>query len=127
MLINSRLYSVFHNKCPRCHEGDFFVTKSAFTRHFDDMHERCPHCNLNFSPEPGFYWAAMFVSYAFSSAWTLITFFIAVIWLKIDLDYYLMGLVPTLLLLTPPFFRMARRTWLSFFVKPDVHHVQAAR
>jgi hypothetical protein len=87
------------------------------------MHDHCEHCNLNFSPEPGFYWASMFVSYALFTIWTLATFFIVVIGLKIDLDYYLIGLVPTLILLTPFFFRMARRSWLTIFVKPDVGRV----
>ncbi|WP_375446819.1 DUF983 domain-containing protein [uncultured Fibrella sp.] len=120
MPTSNRLYSIVFNKCPRCHEGDFFKTKSAFSRHFDQMHDHCPHCNLNYMPEPGFYWASMFVSYAYSSLWTLATFFIVVIGLNVDLDYYLIGLVPTLLLLTPLFFRMARRTWLLIFVKPEV-------
>ncbi len=70
-------------------------------------------------PEPGFYWASMFVSYAFTTVWTLITFLTAVIWLNVDLTYYLVGLVVTLLLLTPFFFRISRRTWLTLFVKPD--------
>jgi hypothetical protein len=70
-------------------------------------------------PEPGFYWASMFISYAFFTIWILITFFVAVAWLEIDLNYYLVGLVPTLFLLTPFFFRMARRSWLTIFVKPD--------
>ncbi|GAB3543076.1 DUF983 domain-containing protein [Spirosoma fluminis] len=127
METNSRLYSVIYNKCPRCHQGDFFVKNSAFSRHFDDMHERCSHCDLNFMPEPGFYWASMFVSYAFFTIWTLATFFVVVVWLNIDLDYYLMGLIPTLFLLTPFFFRMARRTWLTIFVKPDVQLVKSAK
>lgn len=70
-------------------------------------------------PEPGFYWASMFVSYAFTTVWTLSTFLTAVIWLNVDLTYYLVGLIVTLLLLTPFFFRISRRTWLTLFVKPD--------
>ena len=124
MSTDSRLYSVLFNKCPRCHQGDFFVTKSAFSRHFDQMHDHCPHCGENFMPEPGFYWASMFVSYGFFTIWTLTTFFIVVIWLKIDLDYYLTGLIPTLILLTPYFFRMARRTWLTIFIKPEPSRVR---
>lgn len=123
---NSRLYSVLFNKCPRCYKGDFFVSNSAFSRHFDDMHPKCPVCGLNFMPEPGFYWASMFVSYGFFTIWTLLTFFIVVIWLKVDLDYYLIGLVPTLILLTPFFFRMARRVWLVIFVQPDPHWTHQA-
>ncbi|TGE22483.1 DUF983 domain-containing protein [Hymenobacter aquaticus] len=33
------------------------------------MPERCPVCGVAYEPEPGFYWGAMFVSYAFSVAW----------------------------------------------------------
>lgn len=123
MTTRSRLYSILNNKCPRCQQGDFFVTSSAFSRNFDKMHPRCPHCNLNYTPEPGFYWASMFVSYAFYTLYILATFFVVVVWLKVDLNYYLVGLVPTLVLLTPFFFRMARRTWLNIFVKPDPHSV----
>jgi len=118
MASSSRFYSILFNKCPRCHEGDFFVSKSAFSRNFDKMHDHCPHCGENFMPEPGFYWASMFVSYAFFTIWSLLTFFVFVVWLEIDLDYFLIGLVPSIILLTPYFFRMARRTWLTIFIKP---------
>ncbi len=69
-------------------------------------------------PEPGFYWASMFVSYAFYTVYTLLTFLVLVQWFQIDLDYYLFGLIPTLILLTPYFFRMARRSWLTLFIVP---------
>jgi uncharacterized protein (DUF983 family) len=119
MSTGNKVNSILFNKCPRCLQGDFFVTKSAFSRGFDKMHDHCPHCNLNYMPEPGFYWASMFVSYALYTIYILITFFIVVSWLKVDLNYYLVGLVPTLILLTPYFFRLARRTWLNIFVSPD--------
>lgn len=32
------------------------------------MYERCPHCGLKFEVEPGYFYAAMYVSYAFSVA-----------------------------------------------------------
>lgn len=85
------------------------------------MHDHCPHCGENFMPEPGFYWASMFVSYALYTIYILITFFVFVQWLQVDLDYYLIGLVPTLILLTGYFFRMARRTWLTLFIAPKPH------
>ncbi|GAB3253002.1 DUF983 domain-containing protein [Larkinella harenae] len=121
MLKDNRLYSIVFNKCPRCHQGDFFVTKSAYSRRFDEMHEKCPHCGEVLIPEPGFYWGSMFVSYAFYTLYTLLTFFVFVQWLKIDLNHYLIGLTPTLILLTPYFFRLARRSWLTFFTAYDPH------
>lgn len=30
------------------------------------MNEHCPHCGLRFEVEPGYFYAAMYVSYAFS-------------------------------------------------------------
>jgi hypothetical protein len=30
---------------------------------FLEMPERCPHCGMHFTPEPGFYMGSMFVSY----------------------------------------------------------------
>lgn len=118
MSTDSRLYSVVFNKCPRCHQGNFFVSNSAFRKNFDKMHDHCPHCGENFMPEPGFYWASMFVSYAFYTLYILLTFFIVVQGFQVDLDYYLAGLLPSLVLLTPYFFRMARRTWLTLFIEP---------
>lgn len=118
MSTDSRFYSILFNKCPRCHQGDFFVKKSAFSKDFDKMHDHCPNCEENFMPEPGFYWASMFVSYGLYTLYILLTFFVFVQGLQIDLDYYLMGLIPTLVLLTPYFFRVARRTWLTLFIEP---------
>ena len=31
------------------------------------MHKRCAVCNLDFEPEPGFYFGAMFISYTISA------------------------------------------------------------
>lgn len=124
MATHNRLYSIVFNKCPRCQQGDFFVTKSAFSPRFDQMHDHCPHCQENFNPEPGFYWGSMFVSYAFYTAFTLITFFAFVQGLKVDVDYYLAGLIPALIVLTPYFFRMARRAWLTIFISPTPRKIQ---
>ena len=32
------------------------------------MHQDCPHCGFHFEIEPGFFWGAMYISYAFSVA-----------------------------------------------------------
>lgn len=35
------------------------------------MHRRCPKCNLDYEPEPGFYFGALIISYGISS-WMLL-------------------------------------------------------
>ena len=117
MLKGTKLYSILFNKCPRCQEGDFFITNTAYDlRRFDKMHHRCSHCDLRFEPEPGFFFGAMYVSYAFYVAFIISTFVLFNVLLSVDLTYYLIGLIPALVLLTPFFFRLARRTWINFFV-----------
>ncbi len=59
----SKLYSIFTMKCPRCHEGEMFETGAySFKKPFD-MLPTCSKCQLNYEPEPGFYYGAMFISY----------------------------------------------------------------
>lgn len=127
MLKGTKLYSILFNRCPRCQEGDFFVTKSAYSKKFDKMHEHCSRCNLRYSPEPGFFSGAMYVSYAYYVAFIISSFVLINVILGINLDYYLMALLPSLIILTPFFFRLARRTWLSFFVnyRPDQDKLHA--
>ncbi len=75
----SKWYSIFNMKCPRCHEGDMFLTGSwSFIKPFD-MHERCPNCNLNYYPEPGYYYGAMFISYIWT-AWFCLIFMGVFFW-----------------------------------------------
>lgn len=122
MLKGTKLYSILFNKCPRCQEGDFFVSNSAYDlKRFDKMHERCPHCDLRYEAEPGFFVGAMYVSYAFYVAYIISMFLLFIVILDIDLNYFLGGLLPSLVAMTPYFFRLARRTWINIFVsyKPD--------
>ena len=63
---SSKLYSILKFKCPYCQEGDFY--KSTNPYNFSSMSEvkdSCEKCNRKFSIEPGFYYGAMYVSYAF--------------------------------------------------------------
>lgn len=52
-------------KCPRCRRGDMFST-SMYGFKQQKMHINCPHCNMKFEKEPGYFYVAMFVSYAFN-------------------------------------------------------------
>jgi uncharacterized protein (DUF983 family) len=66
--IDSSALALLRLKCPHCHEGPLF-THSAFNlTKFAQMPAHCPVCGQAYEPEPGFYWGAMFVSYAFTVA-----------------------------------------------------------
>jgi|SRR5690606_7041257 uncharacterized protein (DUF983 family) len=54
-------------RCPRCRTGKIFEG-SMFRLKGQKMNKNCPHCGLKFEMEPGFFYVAMFVSYALNVA-----------------------------------------------------------
>jgi hypothetical protein len=83
----------------------------------DKMHARCPHCNENYWPEPGFYYGSMFVSYALSIALS-VSVFVAmnVLWTFEVLPFLAINAV-ILLAAFPWMFRTSRAMWLNIFVQ----------
>jgi uncharacterized protein (DUF983 family) len=128
MFKGTRLYSILANKCPRCHEGDFFKTKNPYDlKDFDKINGHCPVCGENFEREPGFYIGSMYVSYALSTALTVSTFVIFVLLLDFDVLNVLYVLLPLFIVLLPVFFRTARIIWLNLFVGYSPEKAQLAR
>jgi uncharacterized protein (DUF983 family) len=50
--------------CPRCRKGKLFVNSGFRIGGFMKMNTHCSHCGVKFEPEPGFFWGAMYFSYA---------------------------------------------------------------
>ncbi len=66
-MATSKFAALSQSKCPRCRVGKMFEGPVyGFKR--QRMLEYCPHCGLKFEIEPGYFYAAMYVSYAFSVA-----------------------------------------------------------
>ena len=120
----SKLYSIFFNRCPRCQRGSFFAVNNPYNlKRFDQMNERCPCCGERFVREPGYYTGALYVSYAYYTALIVTCFIVFEVFLDMDLTYFLIILVVLIIGLTPCVFRLARLTWINFFVSfdPRVH------
>jgi uncharacterized protein (DUF983 family) len=62
----SKLTAMANARCPQCHEGRLFKYKWWNLFNFTQMHENCPHCDLRYEVEPGFFFGAMYISYAFT-------------------------------------------------------------
>jgi uncharacterized protein (DUF983 family) len=60
--------AILNGKCPRCREGNIFPTSIVSYRKLTEVHDRCPHCDAVLTPEPDFFYGAMYISYAFSVA-----------------------------------------------------------
>jgi len=114
----SRNSAVFGLKCPACREGDLFKPVSKLSDLFE-MYDNCPNCDQQYEIEIGFYWGAMYVAYALSSAVcmgsTLI--FMFVFNLSMMTSFVLMLIL--IILVSPYIFRLARSIWLHAFVKKE--------
>lgn len=70
--IKNRIVAFLSGRCPKCQTGSIFQSSFLSTK-FQKVNDRCPHCGTNFSPEPGFFWGAMYFSYALVVGWCIVT------------------------------------------------------
>lgn len=113
----SKIYSIFALKCPRCHEGEMFETGSwAFVKPFD-MLKKCPHCQLDYEPEPGYFYGAMFISYIWT-AWVCLLGIMLFHWYlgwSLPRSFAVLGLITAVNFVY--IFRISRAMWLNINVK----------
>ena len=120
----SKLYSTFNLKCPQCHTGEMFETGSWSFKKSLDMNPKCDKCGLNFFPEPGYYYGAMFISYIWTGWFCLL--FIALFhwWLGYSqtVAFSLLGLFIVLNFVY--IFRISRMMWININVRYDADAIQ---
>jgi uncharacterized protein (DUF983 family) len=110
----TKIQAVINHKCPRCRKGDIFKT-SAYSMKYADIFDRCSNCNLRYEVEPGFFYAAMYVSYVFIIAELVTTGVIAFFFLGESYFWLTIGLVITpAILLSRVNFRYSRTILLHF-------------
>lgn len=114
----TKLYSIVKFKCPQCHEGDFFVSHPYDLKNAGKLHQYCSECGLKYAKEPGFYYGAMYVSYAFG-----VTLFVAVVVLyylifkRIDV-WIMLGIVGFFSVITAPFnYALSKIIWANLFIR----------
>ena len=121
------VWSVLNNKCPRCRQGNLFVSDKPYTfKNNVKMHEFCPVCGQRTEIEVGFYYGTSYVSYAITVAISVATF---VAWwvllgfsVKDNSIFYWLGVNAFLLIvLQPLLMRFSRTLWLSWFVRYDAN------
>jgi uncharacterized protein (DUF983 family) len=122
---DSKIYSIVKFKCPRCHEGQFLVSHPYDLKRVGDVREKCDVCDLNFAPEPGFYYGAMYVSYAlgvalFVTIWASCNWFFdnVSVWTQIGLVVFFS------IILGPYLFALSKIIWANFFIHFDKNYVK---
>ena len=117
----SQTYAAVNAKCPKCRRGDMFAN-GMYSFSSQKMNETCPHCGFRFEIEPGYFYVAMFVSYAFNVA-QMVTLAVALYMLTGSRNpwIYVSVLLGSAVLLSPFNFRYSRVV-LLYWLTPGVHY-----
>jgi uncharacterized protein (DUF983 family) len=119
------LYSVFANKCPRCHKGKVLSSsKPLKISSLLDTEKTCSHCNLKYEKEVGFFTGALYVSYAMMSGMFIVAYILQLTVLDWDTSNFALFMLVLILLSFPFIARWSRLLWLNFFVsyEPNTKH-----
>jgi hypothetical protein len=115
----TKLYSIVKNKCPHCHEGPFFNHNNPYNlTNFYKMDDSCKVCGEKFTREPGFFFGAMFISYALNVAWFVSGWVATLILLPEETNILLIAsiIIGFGLIMAPLTYRLSRLIWINFFI-----------
>jgi len=109
-------------------EGDLYPDMNPYhLKHTTEMYTHCLKCDLNFCPEPGYFYGAMYVSYAFTIAIGVGVFLLYFFHVpKFSPIPFLIILTIVLAILAPYTFRTSRAIWLNFFIRFSKEHQEIA-
>ena len=102
-------------KCPRCHQGNLFVTSTLNLSGFYKMYRNCPVCKQTFEPEPGFYFGAMFVAYGMLVPMSVLTWITLFFVFHPAFEVYVVVILVLNVLLLPFIFRYSRTLYVFGF------------
>jgi uncharacterized protein (DUF983 family) len=112
------LYSMIHQKCPKCHEGNLFKSR-AYQKGFAKMNETCSHCGLRYEQEPSFFSGAMYVSYALQVALFTTVYVALRVLFNPETNVYILCTIGAAILLLPLTLRLSRSIYINFFIDYD--------
>lgn len=106
-----RFWAIIRLRCPRCLAGNVF-------RSLWRMHDLCPNCQLKYLREPGFFFGAMYFSYALGILSALPTAIVMFVY-GIRSEWIGAAVVVQLAVLSPLLFRYSRVVWMHFDQRMD--------
>jgi uncharacterized protein (DUF983 family) len=126
---SSKWAALCSSKCPKCRTGKMFVGPTyGFKR--QRFNEICGYCGFRFEIEPGYFYAAMYVSYALSVGQILVAGWIAYQLTHSESPwFYLIVLLVAIIAFAPFNFRYSRLILLHYLtpkVKFDRKFMQEA-
>lgn len=117
----SKVLNALKCKCPNCKKGKIFNTKgNILLLNIPKMNDRCTVCNYKFERETGFFFGAMFVSYALAAAQMITS--LVLFWYFIDLSPLRVFAIIVIIafLLSTINFKLSRSIWIYLFYKDKI-------
>lgn len=117
--------SVLQLKCPKCRQGDLFCNKKIYQyKGFFDMPRKCTKCGQDFEIETGFYYGAMYVSYAITIALIVAVFTALIVFNIFSIELFLLLDFIVLLITLPYVFKVSRSIWIALMIKFDPRAIE---
>ncbi len=117
----SKIIDALNCQCPNCKKGKIFKNKgNILLLNIPKMNDRCLECNYKFERETGFFFGAMFVSYALAAAQMIAS--LVVFWYFIDLSPLRVFAIIAIIafLLSTVNFKLSRSIWIYLFYKDKI-------
>jgi hypothetical protein len=106
--------TVIKEKCPFCDKGDVF--KQGKFWQMPEMNSKCSNCKKDFTGEPGYYFGAMYVSYAIAVGIGIGTFLFCRLILGTESSFIIIGAcVGNIFLISVKNYKWSRILWLKIF------------
>lgn len=119
--MKNKIISILFNKCPRCNKGDFFCKSNPYKNFLfygARINKSCSFCKQEYELEPGFFWGSMYVNYALSVFFGILTFLISYFVFSIKSVLSIIFIISfNLLILIPISYYLGRLIWINFFIK----------
>lgn len=121
MAETSKTWALLHGKCPRCRRGNMFVGPT-YGWGTNSMREKCPRCGLTFEIEPGYFYAAMYVSYAMNVAEAVTLAVATYILSGSESPWLYLGIILFGCLILAPFNYRYSRILMLYWLSPKIHY-----
>lgn len=116
-----RLGALISQKCPNCEEGSVYEKNTYFG--FGKIRDNCPKCAHKFDREPGFFFGAMYVSYALTIAECVGTFIICQFFFDTFFSVWMVPILLGVILILSGFnYTYSRIIWMYLFTGKGKSH-----
>ncbi|MFB2119643.1 DUF983 domain-containing protein [Parapedobacter sp. 2B3] len=117
----SKIKAIAASKCPKCRVGHMFVG-SPYGMKKQRMNDICPHCGFRFEIEPGYFYAAMYVSYGLSMAQLVIVGLLTYEFTKSESPWVYLAVLLVAIAVSAPFNYRYSRLILLHYLTPKVKY-----